>query len=306
MKKVYILLVALFTFNVTNAQSCLPQGITFSNQAQIDNFQTNYSNCTQIEGDVFIGNYYGCNITNLNGLSVLTSIGGYLHIQYTNVLTSLTGLDNLTSIGGYLHIESSWALLNLTGLDNLTSIGGSLYIQDCGVLTSLAGLGNLASIGGYLEIRFCNALTSLAGLGNIAAGSIINLAIYSNPLLSSCAVKSICDYLASPNGTIQISGNVTGCNSQQEVATACEVGLEKNNLFENQLNIYPNPISADFTISTTTTGHLSILNLRGQEFLQQEIFEPKTAIDVGNLPCGVYIIKVVGEKMVQVSKIMKQ
>jgi S-formylglutathione hydrolase FrmB len=53
--------------------SCLPQGITFTNQAQIDNFQTNYPGCTEIEGDVTIA---GDDITNLNGLSVLTSIGG--------------------------------------------------------------------------------------------------------------------------------------------------------------------------------------------------------------------------------------
>ena len=33
-------------------QACLPDGIKFSTQADIDNFQTNHSNCTEIEGDV--------------------------------------------------------------------------------------------------------------------------------------------------------------------------------------------------------------------------------------------------------------
>ena len=33
---------------------CLPEGITFSTQAEIDNFQTNYPGCTEIEGDVVI------------------------------------------------------------------------------------------------------------------------------------------------------------------------------------------------------------------------------------------------------------
>ena len=37
---------------------CLPEGITFTTQEQIDNFQTNYPGCTEIEGDVYIGD--GC------------------------------------------------------------------------------------------------------------------------------------------------------------------------------------------------------------------------------------------------------
>ncbi len=33
---------------------CLPEGITFTTQAQIDNFQLNYPGCTEIEGDMKI------------------------------------------------------------------------------------------------------------------------------------------------------------------------------------------------------------------------------------------------------------
>ena len=57
------------------AQPCLPEGITFNTQEEIDNFQTNYPNCTEIEGGVKIE---GNDITNLDGLNVITSIGEYL------------------------------------------------------------------------------------------------------------------------------------------------------------------------------------------------------------------------------------
>jgi len=67
-----LLVLTLCQFTVLS-QSCLPDGITFSTQAEIDDFQTNYPGCTEIEGDVIIN---GSNITNLNGLSVVTSIGG--------------------------------------------------------------------------------------------------------------------------------------------------------------------------------------------------------------------------------------
>lgn len=55
--------------------SCLPEGIIFSNQAQIDNFNSNYPDCTEIKGGVLIE---GNDISNLDGLSIVTSIGGYL------------------------------------------------------------------------------------------------------------------------------------------------------------------------------------------------------------------------------------
>jgi hypothetical protein len=54
------------------SQSCLPEGIRFYAQSQIDNFQFNYPGCTEIEGDVLIDSNL---ITNLNGLSVLISVG---------------------------------------------------------------------------------------------------------------------------------------------------------------------------------------------------------------------------------------
>ena len=97
--KRFTLLIALAIISLANlfSQTCLPAGITLTTQAQIDSFQINYPGCTEIEGDVEIT---GDDITSLNGLSVLTSIGGDLQIDSNAVLTSLTGLDNTASIGG--------------------------------------------------------------------------------------------------------------------------------------------------------------------------------------------------------------
>ena len=72
----FIILLILFPFVVVS-QSCLPEGITFSSQAQIDSFQNNYPGCTEIEGDVIIS---GASIYNLNGLGVLNTIGGDLSV----------------------------------------------------------------------------------------------------------------------------------------------------------------------------------------------------------------------------------
>ena len=119
------------------SQPCLPQGITFNTQSQIDSFQINHSNCTKIEGGVNIG---GDDIVNLNGLSPIISVGGSLVIGGNVLLTNLLGLDNLMSISGNLTIDNNWLLTDLTSLSNLTSINGSLRIGGNFVLTSLAGL----------------------------------------------------------------------------------------------------------------------------------------------------------------------
>ncbi len=182
-----------------SSQPCLPEGIMFTTQAQIDNFQTNYPDCSVIEGWVTIfDGHSGDNITNLTGLNVLTSIGGDFIIEANDSLNNLTGLGGLTSIGGSFEILHNYSLSSLTALENLSSIGGDLWI------------------------RWNATLTSLIGLNNIAAGSINKLKIYDNSSLSICEVESICYYLVIPSGEVQISNNATGCDSQEEVEEACD------------------------------------------------------------------------------------
>ena len=63
MKKLLLIsFVLIFCQFTVTSQSCLPTGIIFTTQAEIDNFQTNNPNCTEIEGDVEIN---GDDITNL-------------------------------------------------------------------------------------------------------------------------------------------------------------------------------------------------------------------------------------------------
>jgi len=100
---------------------CLPEGIIISTQEQIDNFQVNYPGCIEIEGDVTIN---GDDISDLNGLDVLTAIGGSLTIESNNLLTSLAGLNSLTSIGGNLEIIANTVLSDITGLENI--VAGSI------------------------------------------------------------------------------------------------------------------------------------------------------------------------------------
>lgn len=282
---------------------------------------------TAIGGNLLIDNNTA--LTSLTGLDNITSIGWGLGISYNDVLTSLSGLDNVTSIGvgvgagiGIMGNAALWtltgldnvthigggfaigdnpALTSLTGLDNLTSIPGLLYIWDCSSLTSLTGLVNVTSIGGDLAIIDNDALTSLMGLDNIDAASIDSLRIYHNISLSTCEVKSICDFLANPIGPIEIYDNATGCNSQQEVEDACEaIGLPDID-FKSEFSIYPNPAKDILTISCDNglqIDEIIIYNQIGEKILHQKPVDQ--SIDVSMLRPGMYVIEVVcGNKKIR-------
>jgi hypothetical protein len=245
-------------------------------------------------------------LTNLEGLENVTSIGGGgLIIELNDALTSLIGLENVTSITGNLWLFENSALTSLAGLENVTSIGGDLWLWKNDALTSLTGLENVTSVGDDLWFEENSALTSLTGIENIDAGSISALTINYKDSLSTCEVKSICDYLISPNGTIDIHDNATGCNSQAEVEAACEALAVNNKTNDNACSVYPNPACTEVTIESTTKGQLSILNLSGQQLITRQITEHKTQLDISALPVGVYFVMIMDEKKIVVREILK-
>jgi len=255
---------------------CLPYGdYYFRTQQQMDDFAVYHPDCTEINGNISIaggnisslsalngitsvagnlrvgnGDFGNPLLTSLNGLDQLIFVGGNLDLGYNftlsdvsalsqlnyirgrlsmmvdTALTSLAGFNNLDSIGGDLQIYGCDNLINMAGFDNLTQIGGNVGISSNKSQKSFSGLESLGSIGGYISIWYCDSLSSLAGLDYIQPATITSLSIRNNPVLSSCDVRSICEYLAAPNGTIEIQNNANGCNSIQEVEDACATAFQ--------------------------------------------------------------------------------
>ena len=283
-----ILLVLLFLCRIeASSQSCLPEGITFTTQLQIDSFPILYPNCTEIEGWVKI---QGSDITNLQGVSVVTTMGTYLTIWYNENLTNLSGLDNLTSVG-----------------INFTIVGNSS-------LSDITSLGNLVYVGAALDIIDNPQLIGLSGIENIEAESISSLNISYNPQLTYCEVQSVCDYLANPNGYLIIENNDVGCNSPAEVEEACTVGITELKT-ESPLSAYPNPFTTSTTIEyeLTEPSHvqLTIYNTIGEV-----VYTAKDSMmPVGKhsfiwtaerLPEGLYYAVLRSEEGMVVVKIIKQ
>ena len=216
MKKLSSIAIILFLcFVSASSQPCLPEGIEFNTQAQIDSFQINHPNCTEIEGHVRI---CGDDITNLNGLSVLTTIEGFFTIDSNASLINLTGLDNLTSLGSSLVIRNNYALTSLAGLGNLTIIDYSLHLRYNYALISLSGLDNLVSIGAWLTILFL-PITNLNGLEGITSiGGGINIR-WNDALISLTGL----DNLTSIDGALVIHNNnaltsLTGLDNLTSIA----------------------------------------------------------------------------------------
>ncbi len=150
--------------------------IILETQEDVDNFASNYG-CDVITGDLIVGNAPWpeiSNISNLEGLSIITNVTGSLGIR-RNIIRNLEGLENLISVGGELIVGYNDSLTVLQGLENLDSIGIGLIIIDNDALVSLHGMQNLTSIDGYLEILYNGAITSLEGLENLTSVGQFNI-----------------------------------------------------------------------------------------------------------------------------------
>ena len=401
------------------SQPCLPEGITFTTQAQIDSFQINYPGCTEIEGDVVIE---GSNIDNLSGLSLLTTIDGFLQIGDYDInnyslqdlsgldsltyigshlvivrmqklkdlsglsgitsifgnldilvndsLENLTGIENITNVGGSFHIwyndnfasltglqsliciegrlqivsskimnctglenlvsiggdfsliwnelknfdglisldsihgslslDGNIFLNSLSGLDSLTFIGGNLGIVGSDSLNNLLGLQNLLSIGGGLYLHANDNLSNLSGLDSINPNSISDLAIFDNPILTTCEIQSVCEYLVNPNGVINIHDNAAGCNSQEEVEEACESVSVNEFQIALECIASPNPFTSTTTLSYTLDKpgnvQFTVYNVQSQIVFmvqeQQDKGEQQVQWNAEGLPAGMYYFRI--------------
>ena len=292
----YILIfVGIFSLQATS-QSCLPDGICFSTQAQIDSFQVNYPGCIEIDGDVTIS---GDDITNLNGLNILTSFNGNLLISENNSLISLEGLENVRSIGGQLsvnhfaliisrndalvdmsglnglnwiggglHLFRNQSLTDLVGIDSLTTIGGDLWLESNNYLTALTGLESLISIGGSLVIDGYNGLESLAALENLTSLSG-NLTITHTELHNLSGLEGLTfipgNVLIASNGDLI---DLTGLNNMIYIGGDLEIGnfAGTTNYALESLSGLNNITSIGGKLNVQRNGKLS--NLNGLDNLQ--------------------------------------
>jgi len=118
-------------------EGCFADQITINQQSQIDNFVTEFGNCTSLER-LYIN---GANITNLDGLSILRNIETDLRIENTS-LVSLSGLDS-TLFSGSITLHNNPLLTDVEVLERVDVNIRYLIIQNNITLSSCCILGDL-------------------------------------------------------------------------------------------------------------------------------------------------------------------
>jgi len=329
MKKLIFLLFVLVQLN-SFSQSCLPEGIQFSNQEQIDQFSNNYPGCYKILGPVLIGDFSGTDsITSLEGLSQLTSFGDELAILGNNNLISLEGLESIQTIDGQFGLYYNPNLINVNGLQSLTSIGGSFVItnnnnlvslemlsslvnvnEDMGIyqnnsLVNLNGLESLNTVGTYIDIVYNENLEDISGINNINPESIsMSVEITNNPQLSLCSNQFICDFMSIAGDSLIVHDNKEGCNTLQEIHSNCDTTSVNDEEFEDNIVLYPNPTKRYLAFKTPPDNkiiEISIYDMTGK--IVYKTTEKDNAIDVSFLNEGVFVLELVSERSPVVRKL---
>jgi hypothetical protein len=197
---VLIFQLGLFPFFFSNLNAQVYSGdANLTTQAQVDAFSY-----TSVTGNLTI---YGTSISNLNGLSVLQSVGGVLEITNTwltnidelsnlksigkdllmrnNAVSNLNGLSGLTSVGRALYFTGNYALVNFDGLLNLSSTVEGIRISAC-PMADLNGFSNVNDVTGFIELEDNPNLANVDALQGLNGADIVNsIKINHNPLLQN-------------------------------------------------------------------------------------------------------------------------
>jgi len=73
--------------------------------------------------------------------------------------------------------------------------------------------------------------------------------------------------------------------------------------------VYPNTaqqkVSIMLPFSGNADGSLALYTVEGRKYLEQEINQPKTELDISSLPSGMYFLKVISKEGIGTGKLLK-
>jgi hypothetical protein len=272
------------------------------------------NNLTTITGDLVIS---GTNITTTFNLNNLMSVGGSVKLLFNLQIINLNGFQNLETIGLDFWLEGNDNMLNFNGIGSLTSIGRDFQIDYNALLNSFNGLNNLTNINDRLIIYGNNSLTdltnlnslvsvtngillnnnpiltSLNGLNNIDSSTFSILNLFNMNNLTDCAYTNLCTYLDN-GGTSNIFSNAFGCNSSEQIISACNA-LSLNDISNStKITIYPNPASHYIYINSDKYLSAKVYDIRGLLLIEGKI--NKEGLEIGTLNPGIYLLKIQNKK----------
>ena len=212
---------------------------------------------------------------------VLRSVGGRFRLRDNDRLLHIPDFDGLVQTGQEITIEENERLITVGSFPRLEIIGGDLNFTNNPKLTMRGAYPVLRSIGVDFRIKNCDQLqrinnfpslttigtsvqiTENAVLKSIGKFSLLttigrNLEIKNNGSLSFCCGLSrfLSDESTTVSGTITISGNAVGCNSEADIINGinCDPFVESS-VDEVRVPFFPSETS--FTFESNTRWRLS-------------------------------------------------
>ncbi len=258
-------------------------------------------------------------LLNFEGLNGLSSIIGDFRFgsgstSANYALQSLNGLEMLTEVGGILEFRSLPTLSNIQALTNLTYVGGEYSLRNLPMLSNEGvSLPNFASSGGirivstgFTEIPEMPVFTSLYGdlfidnnpmLSEISFNEALafsgQFTLTNNPEMSTCNSPTVCMLIDLSSADV-IENNGTNCNSLDEVLAGCLVSTD--NIETLSWNCFQNHsghliINSDRLLSQA---RISLYDLQGkrQFEMKMNINSGSNTLNVPQLASGVYLLRI--------------
>jgi len=200
--KIYFFGVLLLCSSVGLAQDCPTSLLVLSTQQEIDNFSSNYPNCTELPASLKIE---GNNITNLDGLSQLEMVWS-LQIENCPSLVNVDGLLENLEVLLQLRIVNNNSLERISCSPTYPEVTSGIYIASNQSLTTISGFNNIEEIGVYsqcegLEILNNPNLVTISGFNFLK--EVCELKFKNNGLINLPSFQS----LITVNKSIEISNN---------------------------------------------------------------------------------------------------
>ena len=141
-------------------------------------------------------------------------------------------------------------------------------------------------------------------IDSLKTGNYLAMVFYTNPDFRDSS------YVGSVSFTITESNSYLLPSIQNQNQSPCIVsGIPSdNNPIDTALKIYPNPAKDKITIETSGKSietYLSVVNIEGQQLITRQITEPEMILDISNLPSGVYIVRMINDRLVETGMMVK-